>query len=54
MEQGEKMVDVARSPNVRHSAIGMILKSKDKLTECVEICCAHGVERNVAEAWESD
>lgn len=54
MEQGEKMVDTARSPNVHHSAIGTILKSKDKLVECVEICCAHGVERNVAEVWESD
>ena len=35
VEQGEKMVDIARLYNMNHSTNGMILKNKDKIIEHV-------------------
>lgn len=48
------MVDITRSRNMNSSAVGALLKSKDKVVECVEVCCAEDVGQNIAEAWESD
>ena len=36
VEQGEKMVDIARLYNMNHSTNGMILKNKDKIMEHVK------------------